>query len=166
MERKIINGMDIEELRAYQAEVLKDHYQAERNPTLVANWVGGSRARVQKDGIVTHIGGDSELDAMQTLLACLVACDVEVIVMHAAFKGLEIKSLSIEATGHFNIARFMGAEGAPGPGYDRISYKVRINAPGATPEQIAYLQKVCEHTSPVGDSLAKAIPLKLEFESV
>jgi hypothetical protein len=40
---------------------------------------------------------------------------------------------------------------------------VRISAPGATPEQIASLRERCERSSPVGDSMSRAIPLKLEF---
>lgn len=69
----------------------------------------------------------------------------------------------VEATGHFNVRSYLGLDGAPGSGYDGISYTVRISAPGATPEQIASLRERCERSSPVGDSMSRAIPLKLEF---
>jgi len=48
-------------------------------------------------------------------------------------------------------------------GYDEISYTVRLSAPDATPEQIAYLREKCERSSPVGDSLVRSIPLRLDF---
>ena len=82
---------------------------------------------------------------------------------HASLLGLEIQGLEVEAKGHFNIRRLLGLEG-PRPGYDRIAYTIRLRAPGATEEQIALLREMCERGSPVGDSLARAIPLDLKIE--
>jgi uncharacterized OsmC-like protein len=109
------------------------------------------------------MGGDAELNPMQMLLASLVACDVDLIAMHASFLGLKIESLSVEAEGHFNVQSYLGLEDTPGSGYDGITFTVRIRAPGAKPEQIDYLRERCETSSPVGDSLARPIELKLEF---
>lgn len=81
------------------------------------------------------------------------------------FLGLKIESLSVEASGHFNVQSYLDLEDAPGSGYDAVAYTVHLSVPGATPEQIAYLRERCEHSSPVGDSLARAIPLKLEFKA-
>jgi uncharacterized OsmC-like protein len=102
---------------------------------------------------------------MKMLLACLAACDVEVVATHASLMGLRIEDLEIEARGHFNIRRLLGLEG-PAPGYDRLSYTVRVRAPGATDEQIARLKEVCERSSPVGDSFAKSVPPSLQVEVV
>ncbi|HVD61513.1 MAG TPA: hypothetical protein VNC11_11630, partial [Gemmatimonadaceae bacterium] len=52
---------------------------------------------------------------------------------------------------------------ASGSGYDAVSSIVRLSIPGATPEQVAYLKARCERSSPIGDSLSRAIPLRLEF---
>jgi hypothetical protein len=71
---------------------------------------------------------------------------VDLVAMHDAFLGIQIERLSVEATGHFNVRSYLGLEGAPGSGYDRISYTVRISAPGATPAQIAYLRECCERS--------------------
>jgi uncharacterized OsmC-like protein len=117
------------------------------------------------DGIETYLRGEGYLNPMKMLLACLVACDVDLIAMHASFMGLKVESLSIEATGHFNVQSYLGIEGTPGSGYDQIGYTVRLNTPGATQEQIDYLIERCERSSPVGDSLSRVIPLKLEFIS-
>ncbi len=130
---------------------------------MVAHWVGESRSRIEFNDVVTHIGGDEELNPMQNVLASFAACDVDLVAMHAAMIGLEITSLSVEASGHFNVQSFMGLDGRPGPGYDQISYKVRLDAPDATPEQIAYLRERCEPSSPGGDSLSRSIPMELEF---
>jgi uncharacterized OsmC-like protein len=157
-----INGVNVAEMLEYKNHCKQDPTKADHNPVLVAHWVGGSRSRVEFKDKVVHLGGDDDLDSMQMLLATLAACDVDLVAMHASFLGLKIESLSVEATGHFNVRSYLGLE-APGSGYDGISYTVRLSAPGATPDQIAHLRERCERSSPVGDSLARAIPLKLEF---
>lgn len=112
---------------------------------------------------VYFIGGDDEPSAMQALLGSLAACDIELVALHAALLDIRLESLTIEAHGHFNIQSYFGIEGVPGSGYDRISYTVRVRAPGITSEQLAMLRKRCERSSPVGDSLARPIHLELEF---
>ena len=161
----LINDVNVAELQAFRKMVARDASKADRNPVLVAKWIGGSRSRVEFGDKVAHLGGDDDFNAMQMLLAALAACDVDLVAMHASFLGIPVESLAVEATGHFNVRSYLGLEGAPGSGYDRIAYTVRIVAPGATPEQIAYLSERCERSSPVGDSLTRAIPLTLAFEA-
>src|SRR3990170_1947919 len=64
---EIINGMNVAELREYIGQVGKDSSVAERNPKIVARWVGGSRARIERDGVVVHMGGDQDQSAMWML---------------------------------------------------------------------------------------------------
>jgi len=160
-----INGVNVTELLEFKDRVAQDSTKADRNPMLIAHWVGGSRSRVEFKDKVVHIGGDDELNPMQMFLATLAACDVDLVAMHASFLGLKLESLTVEATGHFNVQSYLGLDNAPGSGYDAIAYTVRLSAPGVTPEQIALLRERCERSSPVGDSLTRAIPLKLEFEA-
>lgn len=158
-----LNGVEVGELLEFKNMCAQQPEKADRNPALVAHWESGSRSRIEFKGMTVHLGGDGEFNAMQMFLATLAACDVDLIAMHASFLGLKIESLSVEATGHFNVRSYLGLDGAPGSGYDSISYTVRISVPGATPEQIAYLRERCERSSPVGDSMSRAIPLTLEF---
>ena len=160
-----INSVNVTQMLEFRDLVAQDPTKAERNPALVAHWAGGSRSRIEFKDKVVHIGGDDELNPMQMFLATLAACDVDLVAMHTSFLGLKIESLSVEATGHFNVQSYLGLDSAPGSGYDAIAYTVRLSVPGATPEQIAYLRGRCERSSPVGDSLTRAISLKLEFEA-
>jgi len=160
-----INGVNVAKMLQFKDLAVKDPTKADHNPTVVAHWVGGSRSRVELKDKVVHLGGHGEFNPMQMLLATLAACDVDLMAIHASFLGLKIESLSVEATGHFNVQSYLGLEGAPASAYDAISYIVRLSVPGATPEQIAYLRERCEISSPVRDSLARAIPLKLEFKA-
>lgn len=160
---EVLNGINLRELRDYIEGCRRSPAEAERNPKVVAKWVGGSRAEIDFGKRVVQIGGDDDPSAMKVLLASLAACDVEVVATHASLLGLPIEGMEIEATGHFNIRRLLGLEG-PQPGYDRIAYVVRLHAPQATEEQIARLTEMCERSSPVGDSLGKAIPVTLRVE--
>ena len=120
-------------------------------------------SRIQFEDKEAHIGGRGELNPMQFVLAALAACDVDLVAMHATMIGLEVNSLRVEASGHFNVQSYIGLEDKPGSGYDQISYKVILDAPDATEEQIAYLVERCEQSSPVGDTLARNVSMTLEF---
>ena len=163
MGSEVLNGINVREMREYIDSCEREPSNAERNPIVIAKWMGGSRAEVAFEKTLVHMGGDDDPSAMKMLLACLAACDVEVVATHASLMGLQIEGLEIEANGHFNVRRLLGLEGSP-PGYDRAGYTVRIRAPAATEEQIARLKAVCERGSPVGDSFAMSIPLTLRFE--
>jgi uncharacterized OsmC-like protein len=161
----IINGVDVDQLKQTQQKVSADPSLTEREPTVVARWLGsGSTAEAEFDGITTKIGGDGNLNSMQTFLASLAACDVDLVVTHAALIGLSIEELRVEVTGHFNSRAYYLTE-ADGAGYDRIAYTVIMKAPGATEDQIKYLKERCQKSSPVGDSVARQIPLTLELKT-
>ena len=160
-----INGVDADELRAYIESVKVDRERADRTPTVIAHWVGGTRAEVVSTGggPPVYMGGDDDPSAMGMLLRALAACDIEVIVNRAALLGVEIESLSIEAQGYFNVARYLGVEAPQGAGYQRASYTARLKAKGATPEQIDEIRSALE-ASPVGDTFERRIPVTFELE--
>jgi uncharacterized OsmC-like protein len=159
-----LNGINVTRLLELRNACRQDPARARCNPALVAKWVGSTRSRVEFRNKVVHIGGSEDLNPMQTLLAALAACDADVVATHASILGLKIERLSVEAKGHFDMRAYLGLE-APGSGYEAISYTVRLSAPGASPQQIARLRECCERASPVADSLARRIPLKLEFDA-
>jgi len=161
---RVINGMDREAVLGFKEAVTADPDTADRWPTVVAEWVGGSRSKISYQGLTTHIGGEGELNPMQMVLAALAACDVDLLAMHAAIIGLEIRSLRVEASGHFNVQSYAGVEGTPGSGYDQVSYTIVLDAPDATPDQLAYLRERCERSSPVGDTLGRSVALTLAFD--
>ena len=160
-----LNGVPVAALNNFIEAVRNDPASADRNPKLVAHWVGGSRSRVEFKNIVTYIGGDDELNPMQMLLASLAACDVDLLATHASLMGLKIETLSVEASGHFNVRSYLGLPDAPGSGYDSIAYTIRVRVPDATPEQLEQLRKQVEYGSPVGDSLTRRVRLQMQLEA-
>jgi uncharacterized OsmC-like protein len=95
----------------------------------------------------------------------MAACDVDLIANRASLMGLEIDDLSVEARGHYNVQRYLGLASPAGPGYERVSYTVRLKARNATPEQLAELRQACADASPVGDTLQRNVPVDFEFEA-
>ncbi len=160
----VINGLDVDELAGFKQLVASDAGHARQDPRVTARWLGGDASRVDCESATVQLGGDGNLNAMQALLASLAACEVDVIATHASLIGLEIAELEIEATGHFDLRSYLGLEGAPGPGYDEVTYRARLRAPNATLEQLAYLRERCERSSPVGDTLMRSVPVRLEME--
>jgi len=160
-----IQGPETEALRRFRATVEKDPSVAEQSPRVVARWIGGDASRVECGGAAISLGGEGNLNPMEAVLAALAACDVDVVATHAALLGLAVERIAVEATGSFDLRAYLGFEDAPRPGFDAISSVVRVAIPGATPEQLRRLQERCERCSPVGDSLARAIPLELRFET-
>ena len=162
-----VNGVDVGELREYIEAVGADVTRADRNPVVVATWVGGTRAQVMSElgGPPVYMGGDDDPSAMGMLLRTLAACDVEVIANRAALLGVQIEDLSVEARGYFNIKRYLGLEAKHGPGYQDVSYTIRLKTKGASPEQLEEIRRACVEGSPVGETLERPVSVSMEFEA-
>lgn len=162
-----VNGIDVDELREYVASAERGATTADRDPVVVARWAGGDRAEVAfaSGEAPIFVGGTGEPSAMKLVLASLAACDVDLVANRAALLGVEIESLIVEATGHFNLRRYLGLDSTAGSGYERIAYVVRLKTRGGTPDQIAELRRACEQASPVGDTLQRQVALTLRFDA-
>jgi uncharacterized OsmC-like protein len=158
-----MNGVNAKELIDYIAEMKEHPTKCRVQQTLKAEWVGGTRARVYSgSGKEMFIGGDGEFGAMSVALASLLSCELDVIATHATLRGIELERLSIEGSGEFNTAKYLGIAREPSPGYKSVEYTVRIKAKNATKDQLENLVRLCETASPVGDTLACPVSLKLK----
>ena len=160
----VINGVDVDELEGLKQLVAEEPGQARLGPGVTARWLGGDASRVECGSARVELGGEGNLNPMQALLAGLAACEVDVIATHAALIGLHIEELESEAAGHFDLRCYLGFEDAPGSGFDEITCRVRMRAPAATPQQLTHLRERCERSSPVGDTLARSVPVRLELD--
>ena len=156
-----INRMDVEELH-HEVRMLKEKPEmCNVAPKLTAEWVGGTRARIAGRNQALHIGGPEDFSAMSVALASFLACELDVIVTHATLRGIELERLTVEGTGRFNLARYMGVADEPGPGYESVDHTVRIKAKNAAPDQVRDLVSLCETVSPVGDTLKRPVNVTL-----
>jgi len=158
---KELNRIDVEELHQEVDQYKVNPEKCNIVRTMTAEWVGGTRSRIAHKNKVLHIGGPEDFRPMTVTLASFLACELDVIVTHATLRGIELEKLSIEGTGRFNNARYMGVSDHPQPGYETVEYTVRIKAKNATPEQVRDLVSLCETSSPVGDTLMRPVKVKL-----
>jgi len=156
-------GFNMAAWGGFRDKAQKNLSAADREKVATARWVEGEEARVTVDGKEVTIGADDVMNMMEMMLACFAACDAAVVALHASYLGLEVNDITVEVTGGYNVASYVGVEGAPGSGYDRVTTTVYLDAPGVTPEQIAHLTHMCEIGSPVGDTFARAIPTEIKI---
>jgi uncharacterized OsmC-like protein len=163
-ESLLINGVDVREVRSFRDAAQAEPSRADRDPVVTAEWQGGDRSVVRSGDAVIEVNAPGTLGPMKLLLASLLACEIDVVAMHAALIGVKLERLSIEASGHFNVRSYLGLSGTPGSGYERIDYTARLRAPGVSEEQIAVLREALERSSPVGDSLSRMVTMRANIE--
>lgn len=165
MAEDAVNGISVAEVIAQRERARTDPASAERGSTVKAIWKGGDRSVVECGSIRLGVQGPDELGPMQLVQAALASCVVDVVATRAALEGIELEDLSVEVSGSFDARAYLGLEDAPRPGYGALSCTVQVRASGASPDQIEGLRLAAERGSPVGDTLARAIPLTVTFRS-
>lgn len=160
---RTLNKLDADELSNQVAELKRNPTKCQVVRKLTAEWVGGTRARVYSGDKQLFIGGEQDFGAMSATLASFLACEVDVIATHATLRGIELEKIVVEGTGEFNKARYMGVANEPNPGFQKVEYTIKIKARNATSEQLAELTKLCETASPVGDTLARHVPISMKI---
>ena len=155
-------GIDVDAYNSFRDKAREDLTRADRHKTAVARWVQGEETRVVIGDSEVSLGADDAPSAMEMLLTSLAGCDAGMVAVRASLMGIKVNSVTAEAHGHYNPAGYVGVDDVPGPGYDEITIKVYIDAPDATPEQIAQLKHLAETVSPVGDTLTRAVQIETD----
>jgi uncharacterized OsmC-like protein len=161
----LLNGNDVAELRQKLAAVKRDPAKADRRPRVTATWTGGDRSRVTASDTSIDVSGPGTLGPMELVLAALASCEIDVIATHATLMGVTIEDLSIEVTGEFNMQAYLAMQGSP-PGFENVSYLVKLRAPSITDEQLARLAELTERASPVSSSLSRPVRLVGRIERI
>lgn len=157
-------GINVDAYNGFKAKVLKDPKAADIDKTAVAHWVQDLETRINVGDVEVTLNTDDGMNNMEIILAALASCNAGMVALHASFMGLKVNSVTTEMNAHFNVAAaLVGIEDAPPSGYDRISAKITVDAPDATPEQIATLKHICETGSPVGNTFSRNVPIDMEI---
>jgi uncharacterized OsmC-like protein len=115
----------------------------------------------------THLAGDNaNPTSMEYVLGALGTCLATGFVFNATQRGIAISNLEIalESTQE-NYLVFLGLDTERHPGFDQVTAKLFVQA-DADP---AVLRELWEHTvgtSPVGNSLARAVTLTPEIDVI
>jgi uncharacterized OsmC-like protein len=173
----IVNGINLDDLMALRAGVEQDATKRKTNWRVTTTWLGQAHSRAEVSGF--KIGGEEvprrfsfdidepyELGGSNTspnpqeyLLAALTACLTVGYAAQSAIRGITLSHLEIEAEGEIDLRGFLGIDPTVPPGYESLSYTVRIHG-DATEEQFAEIHQAVMATSPNFFSLANAVVLK------
>jgi uncharacterized OsmC-like protein len=173
----IVNGINVDDLLALRASVEQDAGKGKTDWRVTTTWQGQTRSRAEVLGF--GIGGEEvprrfsfDIDEpyelggsnafpnpQEYLLAALNACMTVGYVAQCAIRGITLKHLEIETEGEIDLRGFLGIDPTVAPGYESLSYTVRIKGDG-TEEQFAEVHKAVMATSPNFFNLSNAVALK------
>jgi len=118
---------------------------------------------IRMDEPPEFLGDNTGPNPQEMLMAAFNACLVTGYAAGCAIEGIELEKLAVETEGELDLRGFLGLDASVKPGYDQISYTVRIRGRG-TPEQFQKIHEAVLATSPNRWNIANAIRLKTKLE--
>ena len=165
----LLNEVDIDAVADLVGKIQEEPDVAATKWNAVVKWKGGFRseatirefAPIASDEPGTLGGTDSGPNPVEQILAAYGNCLAVGYAANATVAGIEIKDLSIELEGDLDLHTFLGLKEG-NAGYDNITVKVNIDT-DASPEALQELHDKVSNTSPVGHTLGRVIPVKIEL---
>ena len=165
-----LNEVDIATVGKLIEAVQEDSATAETTWSAKVVWNGGfrSEARIREfepipsDEPAGLGGDDSAPNPVEQLLASLGNCLAVGYASNATALGIDLDSLEIDLEGDLNLQTFLGLDDDGHAGYQGIRADVRIES-DASQEQIDALHQKVVGTSPVGDTLSRAIEVNVDI---
>ena len=177
VEPTVVNGINVNDLFALIDGVKRDTAKAQTDWRVTTTWQGQTRSRAQVEGFAiggeqvrrrfsididepSELGGSNRFaNPQEHLIAALNACMTVGYVAQCAVRGITLESLEIETNGKIDLRGFLGIDPTVAPGYEKLSYVVRIKGSG-TKEQFAEIHAAVMATSPNFYNLSRAVPLE------
>jgi uncharacterized OsmC-like protein len=164
-----LNNVDIAAVGALAGAITADPIKAHTTWGASVSWDGGFHtttsirdfAPIATDEPEGLGGTDTAPNPVEQLLGALGSCLAIGYAANATAAGIRIDDLRIDVEGDLNLKSFLGLE--PGhAGYDTIRANVHIDS-DADEDALAALHDTVVATSPVGHTLAGAIPLTIDL---
>ena len=176
-EPTVVNGINVDDLFALIEDVRRSAANGKTNWRVTTTWQGQTRSRAQIDGFgigANHVprqfsididepcelGGTNQFaNPQEHLIAALNACMTVGYAAQCAVRGITLQSLEIETVGEIDLRGFLGVDPAVPPGYENLSYTVRIKGDG-TREQFAEIHEAVMATSPNFHNMSRPVALR------
>jgi len=173
----VVNGINVDDLFALIGGVKRDAAQGKTSWRVTTTWQGQTRSRAQVESFgiggehiprrfsididePCELGGTNRFaNPQEHLLAALNACMTVGYVAQCAVRGINLESLEIETDGDIDLRGFLGIDPAVPPGYENLSYTVRIKGSG-TKEEFAAIHEAVMATSPNFHNVSRPVALK------
>jgi uncharacterized OsmC-like protein len=177
VEPTVVNGINVDDLFVLVEGVRRDVAKGTTNWRVTTTWQGQTRSRAQVEGFEIggervprrfsididepfELGGSNRFaNPQEHLIAALNACMMVGYVAQCAVRGITLESLEIETDGEIDLRGFLGIDPAVPPGYENLSYVVRIKGSG-TKEAFAEVHEAVMATSPNFYNLSRPVALK------
>ena len=177
VEPNVVNGINVDDLFALIEGVKRNAATGKTDWRVTTTWQGGARSRAQVDGFVIggervprqfsidideprELGGTNRFaNPQEHLIAALNACLMVGYVAQCAVHGITLESLAIETEGEIDLRGFLGIDPAIPPGYENLSYTVRIKGSG-TKDEFAKIHQAVMATSPNFYNMSRPVALK------
>jgi uncharacterized OsmC-like protein len=125
--------------------------------------VEGPRGEVTTD-MAKSVGGDAAAPSPGWLLrAAHAACDASIVAMEAARAGIELTVLEVTVESESDFRGLLGVDDSVHAGPLAVRVRIRLAADNASEEQLREIAERAEARSPVGDAVARALPVTTEI---
>ena len=103
------------------------------------------------------LGSDQGANPVEYVLHALAGCLTTTLVYHAAARGIEIARVESWYEGDLDLQGFLGISDEVRRGYEAIRVSFRIEAPGASAEELEELLEMAQRYSPVFDIVTNPV---------
>jgi uncharacterized OsmC-like protein len=107
------------------------------------------------------LGNNEGANPVEYLLHALAGCVTTTTVLHAAARGIRIKSLATELVGDIDLQGLLGLDDSVSPGYREIRIKMDIEA-DCSDEELDDLLGFAQAHSPVCNTVCRPVPVVIE----
>jgi uncharacterized OsmC-like protein len=161
----IINGVNTTSIAALRSKLQEEPGRGDTLWKAEVIWQGGFRNQIRIRDLPACYADEPEMlggtntapNPVEQLLGALGSCLAIGYTANASVRGIQIEELRIELEGHIDLPVFLGLrEGHAG--YPDIAVRVYLKAE-APQETVEELHQHVLRTSPVGQTIEKAIPL-------
>jgi uncharacterized OsmC-like protein len=177
-----LNGLDLDAMHRTVASLKDDPSLARFEFRARNRWIGGGENRSvirdfygagQEDesrtadfaftnGEPPVLLGDNEgANPVEFLLHALAGCVTTTTVLHAAARGIEIRSLSTELEGTLDLQGLLDLDPMVSAGYEQIRIRMQIEA-DCSDAELDELLAFAQRHSPVCNTVCRPVPVVLE----
>jgi uncharacterized OsmC-like protein len=107
------------------------------------------------------LGSNEGANPVEFLLHALAGCVTTTTVLHAAARGIRIRSLSTELAGDIDLQGLLGLDESVSPAYREIRIKMDIEA-DCSDEELDDLLGFAQNHSPVCNTVCRPVPVVIE----
>ena len=165
-----LNDVDMEAVAGLAGKIQEQPDVAATKWAASVSWKGGFRSEatirdfepVSSDEPAQLGGTDTGPNPVEQVLAALGNCLAVGYAANASAAGIELRDINIELEGDLDLHTFLGLAPEGNAGYDNISVRVSIDS-DASAEEIEALHQKVVGTSPVGHTLSRAVPVRIEL---